>query len=48
MNFFPIYKGLKDPTDNRMRQASLAGLTVTAIIYLIIGLMGYRIVGKTL
>lgn len=45
MNFFPIYKGLKQPTDHRMEKASLAGLSSCAVIYIIVGLMGYSLVG---
>lgn len=48
MNFYSIYKGLKDPTDSRMKQASIWGLLATTVIYATIGLMGYRISGKTL
>lgn len=48
MNFFPIYKGLKDATDRKMEKASIAGLSSTAIIYIIVGLLGYSIVGRSI
>lgn len=46
MNFFPIYKGLKNPSDVRMKKASLMGLSATAVIYLIVGLLGYYKFGR--
>ena len=46
MNFFPIYKGLKKPTDERMEMASLYGLIATAVIYFIVGLLGFAMFGR--
>lgn len=48
MNFYSIYKGLIDPTDSRMKKASIWGLAFTTVIYATIGIMGYRISGRTL
>jgi len=41
VNFFPIFKGLKNPTDQRMKQASLLGLIQCCIPYAIVGYLGF-------
>lgn len=45
MNFFPIFKGLKDPTDKKMEKACLVGLIGCAIPYLTVGFIGYSLAG---
>ena len=41
MNFFPIYKGMKDSTDKKMLGASLVGTIACFLLYLTVGLLGY-------
>lgn len=45
MNFFSIFKGLKNSTDKRMNKASSIGVGFSIIIYILIGLMGYCLFG---
>lgn len=46
MNFFPIYKGLRNATDSKMKIASIIGLGSCAASYLIVGLIGYSLSGQ--
>jgi amino acid permease len=46
MNFFPIYKGLRNATDRKMNIASIIGLGSCAASYLLIGLIGYSLSGQ--
>jgi amino acid permease len=46
MNFFPIYKGLRDATDRKMNIASVIGLSSCAASYLLVGLIGYSLSGQ--
>ena len=45
MNFFPIYKGMKDVTDRKMEKAALAGISFCVFSYLLVGILGYDYVG---
>lgn len=45
MNFFPIYKGLRNATDRKMNKASTVGLASCGISYLVIGVLGYSLAG---
>ena len=45
-NFFPIYKGMKNSNDHKMKMASLAGLSICMAGYLIVGILGYSLVGS--
>lgn len=45
MNFFPIYKGMKNSSDFRMKMSSLAGVGICAAAYLMVGILGYSILG---
>lgn len=45
-NFFPIFKGLKDPSDSKMAKATLFGLIGCAIPYLTVGFIGYSLIGS--
>ena len=44
-NFFPIYKGMQDVTDSRMKMACLSGLIGCAVPYLTVGFIGFSMVG---
>lgn len=44
-NFFPLFKGLKNSSDKRMSQTSLAGVLFCLVSYTIIGLLGYNFIG---
>jgi amino acid permease len=46
INFFPIFKGMKKSNDHRMKMASLVGLTICAAWYLLIGILGYSLIGS--
>lgn len=45
-NFFPVFKGMKNPGDKRMMQASFTGGFFCAFSYLIVGILGYNLVGE--
>lgn len=45
MNFFPIFKGLKDASDSKMEKACLVGLICCAVPYLTVGFIGYSMAG---
>lgn len=45
MNFFPIYKGLRNATDRKMNIASIVGLSSCAASYLLVGIIGYSLSG---
>jgi amino acid permease len=45
MNFFPIFKGLKDASDSKMEKACLVGLVGCAVPYLAVGFIGYSMAG---
>ena len=45
MNFFPIYKGLRNATDKKMSMASAVGLSSCGVSYLVIGVLGYSLAG---
>lgn len=46
MNFFPIFKGMKNVTDKKMSMAALAGIGFCVCSYLLVGLLGYAYAGK--
>ena len=47
MNFFPIYKGMKDVTDKRFEKACLVGIIGCTIPYITVGMLGYSLVGNS-
>jgi len=46
MNFFPIFKGMKNTNDHKMKMASLAGVSICAFSYLLVGILGYSLIGS--
>lgn len=46
VNFFPIFKGMKNTNDHKMKMASLAALIICAIAYLVVGILGYLLIGS--
>ena len=44
MNFFPVFKGMRNASDKKMGLASLAGILVCSCSYLLVGIMGYHLV----
>lgn len=46
MNFFPIYKGMRDVTDSKISKASLVGSLFCTLSYLLIGILGYQYIGS--
>lgn len=48
MNFFPVYKGMKDASDRKMEKAALAGIAFCTCSYLLVGILGYDYVGHNI
>lgn len=48
LNFFPIFKGMKNVTDKKMGRAVACGISFCVCCYLLMGLMGYDYVGNNL
>lgn len=46
LNFFPIYKGMRDVTDKKMAKAVACGMSFCVCCYLLLGIMGYHYVGN--
>ena len=44
-NFFPLFKGLKIPSDKKMAQVSIMGIGFCVTSYLLVGLIGYHYFG---
>jgi amino acid permease len=47
MSFFPIFKGLKNSNDYRMRMASWSAVGFSGAAYLTVGILGYSLLGST-
>ena len=45
INFFPIFKGMKDANDSKMTKASGFGIAFCVVVYIIVGILGYLYVG---
>lgn len=45
VNYFPIYKGMKDSCDKKMGLASLAAIICCGASYMIVGELGYALYG---
>lgn len=45
MNFFPIFKGMKNVNDKKMSLATLIGISFCVFSYLLVGILGYYYVG---
>lgn len=48
MNFYPIFKGMKDARDEKMAKASITGVAACSIFYILVGNMGYCLFGNHL
>jgi|JI6StandDraft_1071083.scaffolds.fasta_scaffold373203_2 amino acid permease len=46
MNFFPIFKGMKNVTDRKMSSATLVGISFCVVSYVLVGVLGYDYVGE--
>jgi len=46
MNFFPVYKGLKNSSDRKMNIVSLISTLVLGISFVIVGFLGYALTGR--
>jgi amino acid permease len=46
MNFFPLFKGMKNSSDFKMKMASLAGVGICTLAYLLVGILGYSLLGS--
>lgn len=44
MNFFPVFKGMRNATDRKMTLATLTGVLVCSASYLTVGVLGYHLV----
>lgn len=47
INLFPVFKGMKNASDSRMKAATLVSIIFCTLCYLLIGIMGYYYVGDT-
>ena len=45
MNFFPIFKGMKNVTDKKISRAAFAGILFCVVSYALVGVLGYYYVG---
>ena len=45
-NLFPLFKGMKSPTDKRMTWVAFSGVFFCATSYILIGLLGYNYIGN--
>lgn len=43
MNFFPVYKGMRDASDKKMSMAALVGTLICSASYLTVGILGYHL-----
>jgi len=48
MNFFPVFKGMRNASDRKMELASLAGVATCSVSYLLVGILGYSLFVKNL
>lgn len=46
MNLFPVFKGMRNVTDKRMNLAVFVAMLFCAVCYLVIGILGYDLVGS--
>lgn len=44
MNFFPIYKGMRNSNDKKMSAATMTAIAICSVSYLLIGILGYHLV----
>ncbi len=44
--FFPVYNGMKKQTNQRMKAVSFASMITCSVIYIIIGILGYNLMGN--
>ena len=45
MNFFPIFKGMKNVNDSKMSMSALSGIAFCVFAYILVGIIGYDYVG---
>lgn len=45
-NFFPIYKGMRVQTNERMRSVTLVSFATCSAIYITVGILGYNLIGN--
>jgi amino acid permease len=46
LNYFPIFKGLKNSTDAKMKKVSFIGILCCYLLFVLIGFIGYRTYGN--
>ena len=44
MNFFPVVKGMRNANDRKIKLASMAGIIVCSVFYMLLGILGYHLV----
>ena len=47
MNLFPVFKGMKNANDSKMKNVTLVSIACCTLSYLLIGILGYYYVGDT-
>lgn len=45
MNFYPIFKGMRNSCDDKMKKASLTGTAACCLFYIVVGNIGYALYG---
>jgi amino acid permease len=45
-NFFPVFKGMQNPSDSKMARVAFAAVMFCASSYLLVGVLGYSYVGE--
>ena len=48
MNFFPIYKGMKNANDKKFTLSTLSAVLSVTTAYILVGILGYNLVGGNL
>jgi amino acid permease len=46
LNFFPIFKGMRDVSDSKMAKATASAIGFCTFSYLLVGILGYQYVGR--
>jgi amino acid permease len=47
INLFPVFKGMKNANDSKMKNVTLVSIACCTLSYLLIGILGYYYVGDT-
>ena len=45
-SFFPVFKGMRQSSDKKMKRTTLTATIINSVFYLIIGICGYWLLGE--